>query len=208
MIRALDIFPITIYQTKIDQNEFLKQELIPKITEVLPDLKIPKGWATDNLKTSFDGEPEGKEVLDQYDGLLKSLYDREIEKFFDREASWDYGDDIWYNYYQDGSYQELHDHISHPMTIHHFSCIHYLSYEKGVHTPAEFRDPVGQLRQHSLTLDSEYVSDYYTPNWVEEGTLIMFPCYLEHRVIPQRVLDIPRITLSFNLEVTSYDSSR
>ncbi len=204
MALAYNIFPVTIYKTRIKDNNFLKEKIISGIEVALPELDSPENWATDNLKTSFEGEPKGKEVLvGKNNVLLKKYYSDAIYEIFDREITWEIADDIWYNYYDKGSYQELHEHIADPFQKIHFSCIHYLSYDKEVHTPAEFQDPISSIRAHSLTLDKDFVGDFYIPQ-VEEGDLIMFPAYLQHRVLPQKVSNVPRITLSFNFRLLRY----
>ena len=204
MALAYNIFPITIYKTRIEDNDFLKEKIVSGVEKALPELDSPEDWATDNLKTSFEGEPKGKEVLvGKNHALLKGYYSNALSKIFDKEITWEIVDDIWYNYYEKGSYQELHEHIADPFEKIHFSCIHYLSYDKDVHTPAEFHDPISSIRAHSLTLDKDFVGDYFVSQ-VEEGDLIMFPSYLEHRVLPQKVSDIPRITLSFNFRLLRY----
>ena len=43
---------------------------------------------------------------------------------------------------------------------------------------------------------------------IKEGDFLMFPTHLAHRVIPQKVSDIPRITISFNLRVLEYGNHR
>jgi len=204
MALAYNIFPVTIYKTRIEDNNFLKEKIVSGVEKALPELDSPEDWATDNLKTSFEGEPKGKEVLiGKNNILLKEKYSNALSEIFDREITWEIVDDIWYNYYEKGSYQELHEHISDPFQKIHFSCIHYLSYDKDVHTPAEFHDPISSIRAHSLTLDKDFVGDFFISQ-VEEGDLIMFPSYLEHRVLPQKVSDIPRITLSFNFRLLRY----
>jgi len=204
MAIANNIFPVTIYKTRIKDNDFLKEKIVSGVEKALPELDSPEDWATDNLKTSFEGEPKGKEVLvGKNNVLLKKYYSDAITEIFDREITWEIVDDIWYNYYEKGSYQELHEHIADPFQKIHFSCIHYLSYDRGVHTPTEFHDPISAIRAHSLTLDNDFVGDFYIPQ-VEEGDLIMFPAYLQHRVLPQKVSDIPRITLSFNFRLLRY----
>ena len=204
MALAYNIFPVTIYKTRIKDNNFLKEKIISGVEAALPELDSPEDWATDNLKTSFEGEPKGKEVLvGKNNVLLKKYYSDAISEIFDREITWEIADDIWYNYYEKGSYQELHEHIADPFQKIHFSCIHYLSYDREVHTPAEFQDPISTIRAHSLTLDKDFVGDFYIPK-VEEGDLIMFPAYLQHRVLPQKVSNVPRITLSFNFRLLRY----
>ena len=204
MALAYNIFPVTIYKTRIEDNDFLKEKIVSGVEKALPELDPPEDWATDNLKTSFEGEPKGKEVLvGKNNVLLKKYYSDAISEIFDKEITWEIVDDIWYNYYEKGSYQELHEHIADPFQKIHFSCIHYLSYDRGIHTPAEFQDPISAIRAHSLTLDKDFVGDFYIPQ-VKEGDLIMFPTYLQHRVLPQKLSDIPRITLSFNFRLLKY----
>ena len=204
MALAYNIFPVTIYKTRIEDNDFLKEKIVSSVEKALPELDSPEDWATDNLKTSFEGEPKGKEVLvGKNNVLLKEKYSNAISEIFDREITWEITGDIWYNYYEKGSYQELHEHIADPFQKIHFSCIHYLSYDRDVHTPAEFHDPISAIRAHSLTLDKNFVGDFFIPQ-VEEGDLIMFPAYLQHRVLPQKVSNVPRITLSFNFRLLRY----
>ena len=128
-------------------------------------------------------QKEKKFFTKENNSILIDYYNKAITELFDKEVAWEIVDDIWYNYYEKGSYQELHEHIASPFQKIHFSCIHYLSYDKEVHTPAEeFQDPISALRAHSLTLDKDFVGDFYIPT-VEEGDLIMFPAYLEHRIL-------------------------
>ena len=204
MAVAYNIFPLTIYHTSISDNDYLKELLVPKIEKAIPELEIPKHWATNNLRTSFESEPKGKEIFTkENNSILTDYYNEAITELFDKEVAWEIVNGIWYNYYEKNSYQERHEHIASPFEKIHFSCVHYLSYDKEVHTATEFHDPISALRAHSLTLDRDFVGDYFMPT-VEEGDLIMFPAYLEHRIFPQKVSNTPRITLSFNFEVTKY----
>ena len=69
-----------------------------------------------------------------------------------------------------------------------------------------FSDPLGLIRYHSIDLKSANYSEKYNPS-VVEGDLLMFPSYLEHEVKSYPPTpDKPRVTISFNLTVTSYGS--
>ena len=204
MATAYHIFPLTIYHTSVRDNDYLKELLVPEIEKAIPELNIPKHWATNNLRTSFESEPKGKEVFTkENNSILTDYYSEAVTELFDKEVAWEIVNGIWYNYYEKDSYQELHEHIADPFEKIHFSCVHYLSYDKEVHTATEFRDPISSIRAHSLTLERDFVGNYFIPQ-VEEGDLIMFPAYLEHRIFPQKVSNTPRITLSFNFMVTKY----
>ena len=201
MVEARNIFPLTIYQSEVNDNPFLKELFLPSIEDSLPYLTIPEDWATDNLKTSYGNQNEilsGKKF-----SLLEKYYDDCINEFFDKEVEWEFAG-RWYNYYREGSYQESHDHLGTAIKPIHFSCIHYLSFDPEVHTSTEFIDPISALRCHTITLDRDFIGDSYSPP-VGEGDIIMFPSYLQHRVRQQKISDIPRVTISFNVRVLKYD---
>ena len=207
-MKALDLFPVTIYQTEVRNNGYYKDLLLPKILEASEYLEIPEGWDTNKLKTSFEGEPKGMEVVQKYKSLLKYEYESCLDEIFDKEYQIQLvNDNIWYNVYTDGEYQELHDHIGEALNPFHWSCIHFLSFKKGEHNPPEFKDPITQIRQLSVAMDREWVGEYYVPQ-IEEGSFLMFPTYLQHRVSPCPKTDYPRVTFSFNLRVLQYGDQK
>jgi hypothetical protein len=204
---AKKIFPITIFKTKIKNNNELKDLLVPNIINNSQYLNIPNEWTTHKVKTSFSGEPKGLEILyndSPYQKILFRNYSECMDKIFDR----DYEiliPKIWYNVYLDGEYQEQHDHLGTPLNPCHFSCIHFLSYNPAEHSPPQFIDPLSQLRNLSIELDRNNYGEIYVPK-IEEGDLLMFPSYLLHSVLPCKKTDYPRITISFNITVTKYDN--
>lgn len=201
-MKSIELFPVTVFKSKIVNNDFLKEVLCEPILESSEDLVIPEDWTTDRIKTSFAGEPSGKEVLKNYKSLLEEHYIECISEFFDKEFNFII-DKIWYNIYTDGEYQEVHDHLGTSLNPTHFSLIHFLSFNKDEHKPPEFRDPISQLRMLSLEFDNNKCGEVYVPD-VEEGDLLMFPCYLQHCVPPGKRTNYPRITISFNIRVTQY----
>lgn len=203
-MKALDLFPVTIYQTEIPNNDYLKDLMLSEIMEASEYLNPPDTWSTNKLKTSFESEPEEIKVVEKYKSILKNEYVKCLDDLFDKEYRVKLVDDnIWYNVYTDGEYQELHDHIGEALNPFHWSCIHFLSYNRGEHTPPEFRDPIAQIRQLSIAMEKDWVGEYYVPK-VEEGSFLMFPTYLQHRVLPCVKTDYPRVTFSFNLRVLKY----
>lgn len=203
-MKALDLFPVTIYQTEISDNDYLKNLMLSEIMEASEYLTPPETWSTNKLKTSFQSEPEGIDIIERYRSILESEYSKCLDEFFDKKYRVRLVDDnIWYNVYTDGEYQELHDHIGEALNPFHWSCIHFLSYNKGEHTPPEFRDPIAQIRQLGVAMERDWVGEYYVPE-VEEGSFLMFPTYLQHRVLPCVKTDYPRVTFSFNLRVLEY----
>lgn len=203
MVSRISIFPITVFKTKVSDNNSLKTLLCPKILKNSEHLKIPKDWITNKVKTSFECEPNGLEILgpnSTYFNLLIQKYIECMGEIFDKDFKVSIPR-IWYNVYTDGEYQEEHDHLTGPFTVTHFSCIHFLSFDPDKHKSPEFRDPLSQLRNLSVELEC---GEVYIPQ-IEEGDLIIFPSYLKHWVPPSQKTDYPRITLSFNLKVLAYD---
>lgn len=202
-----DIFPVRYYQVSMPGNDDLKELFVDKIVEDSKELITPKGWLTDKLRTSFDGEPKGKEIFfgedDTLQNVLTAKYSKLIGGVFDARYRIKI-DEIWYNVYMNGEWQEEHHHIGGGLCNPHFSCIHFLSFDKTRHERVAFSDPLDPLRCLSLELDRNDYSDRHYPN-INEGDLLMFPSYLKHFVkkgIPTP--DYPRITIAFNFEVLEY----
>ena len=207
----VQIFPLTYYHVHISSNDQLKKVLLNKIVEDAKELKVPEGWFTNKLMTSFNGEPTGREIFfgenTEYQDMLTKVYTECFNKIFDRKFEVSI-DDIWYNVYVDGEYQENHDHLGYGTSPSHFSCIHFLSFDEKNHEPVIFRDPHRQLRNLSIELDKNNYSDDWVPN-IREGDLLMFPSYLSHEVRPGKPTpDYPRISIAFNFRVLYYESKK
>ena len=204
-VNKISLFPITIFKTKVDNNDQLKKLLSSNIIQNSQHLNIPDNWFTNKLKTSFKNEPKGMELFNKDSHYLKILTEKYsicINKIFDKEFLIDITK-VWYNVYTDGEYQEEHDHFNGPFNQTHFSCIHFLSFNSEEHYPPVFCDPISQLRSLSLEFESNDYRTKYIPE-IEEGDLLMFPSYLNHFVLPCKKTNYPRITISFNIEVLKY----
>lgn len=200
------LFSVTIFKTQVPDNDYLKSELVPKITHNSQYLEIPEDWTTDRVKTSYLKEPEGLELLNngsEYQSLLFEKYNICFSNIFDKQYEMMIGE-IWYNFYSNGEYQEEHDHLGDAFSPSHFSCIHFLSFDPEQHKLPQFRDPISQLRVLSLELDRNNCGEIYEPN-IKEGDLLMFPSYLKHRVPAGKPTEYPRITISFNIKMLKYD---
>lgn len=203
----IPLFPISYFHSKVENNEEIKNLLVSKILKDSEELPIPEGWFTNKLKTSFSGEKPGKEIFfgedNTYQSILQEKYAKCLDTFFD----FNYRimiDEIWYNCYTDGEYQEEHDHLGSTLNNIHFSCIHFLSFDKKTHYPPKLKDPLDQLRTLSLEMGRNNYQPYYYPD-IEEGDFIMFPSYLRHSVEPCLYSpDYPRITIAMNIEVLEY----
>ena len=204
------LFPIHIFQAHIKENEMIKEELCHTIDKYCGENKeIPDGWLTDNLLTSYDADNFNFDLFSKSE-VTQRLYNKYILRFFDKPTKVNVLD-MWFNYYSNGEYQESHTHIQPDMFVErtHFSCIHYLKFDPEVHQPTVFSDPLAMIRRtNSIELDSNNYNERYEPQ-VREGSIIMFPPYLEHYVPKSNPTpDNPRITVAFNIVLEEYGEKK
>lgn len=192
----IELFPSTLFLVKVKNHE--------KIKKVCLDYTIPKyeenpstfveAWDAD-VWTTY-----GKETSIDWAKLLP-LYSEELKKF-SSELNIKGNPlirDVWLNAYKENQHQEIHEHLPG-----HFSAIHYISYDQEEHLPTIFINP---FRQVSISNSPEFNTDIQSipGTWVsqsyvkvEEGDLLIFPSFLEHKVPKQKSNNL-RVTLSFNI---------
>ena len=199
------LFPVTLYHTNVRENSVIQREVLATIQKCYEEkeLPIPNGWLTDKLTTSFDQNELNHKIFESE--RIHELYMKYVSSVFDKPVTFSL-EDMWFNYYIDGEYQEEHHHINsspfHPPV--HFSCIHYLKYDEEEHVSTTFHDPISTLRAHSFEMESNYCKENWVPK-VKEGDLLIFPSYLVHHVKKSKPTpDNPRITIAFNLRLLSY----
>ena len=206
MNKRKQIFPVSYYQGQVENNDRLKQQLLPQINFKKNKVKVPEGWSTTKIITSIENDKANDFLYNSEE--LSNQYINVIESFCDDDYIIEI-DEIWFNYYIDGEYQEQHNHLDSAMEVRTkgekractFSCIHFLCYDKEVHSPVVFKDPISIIRSHSFEFASHKHDDGHKPD-INEGDMIMFPSYLEHEVKSGRPTpDNPRITISFNLNL-------
>ena len=204
------LFPIHIFQAHIKENEMIKDELCHAIDKYRNgSTKIPEGWLTDNLLTSYDSNDFNFDLFSKSE-VTQRLYNKYILRFFDKPTKVNVLD-MWFNYYSNGEYQEVHTHVQPDVFAQrpHFSCIHYLKFDPEVHQPTIFIDPLSTIRlTNSIELDSNNYNEKYESQ-IREGSIIMFPPYLEHYVSKSEPTpDNPRITVAFNIVLTEYGEDK
>ena len=207
MTRTHSIFPTIFFQTEVDSNNLLKETLCDQMLEASKYMEAPEFWLTNKLKTSFEGEPSGFNIIEDNRPLLEKTYLETIGKIIKRPHKIDLTNEaIWYNVYQDGEFQDEHNHTGNQnLRQQHFSCIHFLSFNSEYHDPPVFTDPLGALRSLTPIIDESPYEDEWQPE-VKEGDLIMFPIYMPHSVHPCEKSNYPRITIAFNFTLTYYNS--
>ena len=201
MSKRIDLFPVSYYRGAVEDNAKLKDLILPIVERTVKECETPEGWLTTNITTSFCNEKISSELANLTE--VKRQYFNVIKGFFDDKFRLEI-DDIWYNSYTEGEYQEAHNHCGDALAPTHFACVHFLSFNPKIHSPLTFIDPMDTLRHLSINMKTEEYNDRHNPR-VREGSLVMFPAYLKHEVKSYPPTpDEPRITVSFNITVTEY----
>ena len=141
-----EVFQVTIFQSKVNGNEILKQNLVQSILDSTDELEIPEDWTTNKILTSFNQE---KDFIEKDKDILLNIYHNTIDEFFDDQYGLHFTD-LWYNVYRDGEYQETNAHLYSKITHSHLSFIHFFSYDKDEQQPPAFWDPLRTMRDLRL----------------------------------------------------------
>jgi len=206
----IDLFPIHVYLGKVKEHKKIKSlclNYIEKEYSKNPSTFVD-AWDAD-VFTTF-----GKNIDFKWENVFPHLMPNIIQYAIDLNIKGNPRiESAWFNAYKHNQSQEIHDHLPNQ-----FSGIYYISYDKEQHLPTIFLNP---YRQGSVTFapqfnlsEKNFDSTFnqlvgIPPTWVsqsflkiEEGDIIIFPSFLEHKV-PRQKSNILRSTLSFNLTFVS-----
>ena len=182
-----------IHYSKMEKHEELKAELLEHVYSSIDSTvgdQIGKWRSTVNTEYFKNQESEGV-----FMSLGTGVYARLLE-----EGIWPAVDqlfkdipnlsiptrstlqEIWYNYYTPGQYQEVHTH--HEYTI---SGVYFLSLEE-----------VNGTVFHSYTADRSALVPAVVPTtMIREGDILLFPSAFLHYVLPA---SSNRVTIAFNIK--------
>ena len=190
----IDLFPIPVYHFKVLNHEEIKEKYLNKIVDAYENNYYDKSeldWHTKNVHTSFGNE---NQIIEKIPESYFELFDKVMPYRWEGKFA------IWHNVYKKFEYQEIHHHIPSD-----FSAIHFLSFYKSEHTPPVFFDP-GRLPKEKLTYE-KICPPNSTHVDVDEGSILIFPSYLEHLVpASSREYKQHRVTISINLTLTKVDN--
>ncbi len=184
-----ELFAIPVVKLRIPEHDVLKQQFLPEILAhyEADDFVKPGYWETDRIHSSFATPPK--------DAVIKSMpapYQKIIGEYVRADK---FSVHVWHNvYWKNEEYQEVHHHI--PF---HISLIHFLAFDRTEHKAPVFYDPARQIKAYAVRDDIP--KDVYEDKAqleVDEGDVLIFPSYLEHRV-PAGKYKNPRVTVSMNV---------
>lgn len=183
----------------------------------------PPGWACE-VETSFEYKKRPGSNVSTHP-VADDLNVNEIFQHYIFDALYQlnfpvspYTISTWYNAYGKNHYQEPHNHLTHQL-----SGVYFLSFDRDIHGSFQFIHPMQDLIRlaYGKACGSRNLRSFF--RYEEEpivtpGTLIIFPSFLQHRVVRPSLEDKPkmgeftddnypkRITISFNIDLYDWYS--
>lgn len=196
-----NIFSQFIWTTSIQEHNKLKSYMLPQIEQGRAQGDNSPDWYVD---TSYDMD----HTIDWWPCI--EVYKKYVNEFhneyFGQYPNWQISGEPWYTAYGKNQSAQVHDHIPD-----HFSVLHLLKYDKEVHKPTTFINPLQSLGRALYTQGP--IADLLRSsqdfrgngtlfnNWffseAKEGDIVIWPSVLEHFVQKNEVDDL-RATIAFN----------
>ena len=107
--------------------------------------------------------------------------------------------DIWFNCYKEGQYQESHDHLGYDFKS-PFSFIYYLKLPLNGSRKTVFVNDGYKKNKFFYSDNLNILETEHSPN-LKEGQYIIFPSFLTHYVIHHEDINEQRITLAGNIQL-------
>lgn len=204
-----------VFYKTIDNYELVNEYLMKEIKSRRG--KESRAWDICDTVTSFLNEPEFNAFLNEepyINDILWNPLDEMLESVLDFRArgapipSCSKIRNFWYNVYPRGNFQEIHNHRG--SGIKYDDGYYYPSYsaiyivdDGGAANTTVFtktQDVLGNPGQHRENFDTS------EENSIGTGTIILFPCYLDHYVVPN-LRGNERVTVTYNIDSLYPDSS-
>lgn len=203
------VFSPFYWKTYINETPDILDKCLNKIENNVSKapVSIPPKWEC-VLHSSYQSNDPEMKLDNEY---LHSVYSKYVASFLSeyRLKAGQYNiHDPWYNVFSKSHFQEFHTHL--PCD---FSVVHYAVFNENQHQATTFINPNiatsqaikafrpnffnktdGKMIEHSCYME------YYTPQNIKQGDLIIFPSFLNHFVKPN-TSDKKRVTITFNIEI-------
>jgi hypothetical protein len=191
----MQIGTVPIYGGHVKEHKRHLEMLMPFIEDE-SYWRTTKEWMSET--TSTMGQEKNFEL--PWDEILKDLepHIQEYLSIFNPVKPFNFQSRPWLNKYEKGGWQEQHNHTG---AASHFSMAYILDSQDQsnfvfVDNPGNWYDNMWELR----SLFTNWPHRNFTPDQ-EDGTVLIFPCALDHFVMPNRSENY-RITASANFYIT------
>jgi hypothetical protein len=188
------LFAIPVIKVRIPEHAALKEQFLPEMLRryEADDFEKPEFWETNRIHSSFSTPSK--------EAVIKSMpppYEKLIREYVRADR---FSAHVWHNvYWKNEEYQERHHHIPY-----HISLIHFLAFDRTEHKSPVFYDPARQIKAYAAhdAIPKDVFDDKAVIE-VDEGDILIFPSYLEHRV-PAGKYKNPRVTVSMNITLFTH----
>jgi len=190
-----------VHWGEVKDHENIKSKLLPIIHNLISKNNFVNPFKACNVKTNIDKKVDflDNEMKDKIvsENLIKMI--SETNCFPLKKPTETLITQYWFNVYENGDFQELHQHNAVPQVIDGkryddiFSMIYILHDEES--SPVIFRMDDIEIPFYPM----KYTIDFATPmvDEIKEGTILIFSSHLKHTVIP--VKQSGRTTIAFNV---------
>jgi hypothetical protein len=207
----IPLFPVPLFKLKVTNHEKIKKYLMDTIHPHFLKNEINDKYA--NVYTDYiPGAVKAPWKM------LNKFYEEDIEEFLkatgiDFSKGWSYKFTCWYGMMTETKNSLVHDHTGGPSTI-QWSGVHYVVLDTDKDSGGTiFNNPNARMMKGVIpTKNTSKIPDLYRPNdqqcIVEEGDLVMFPSWLDHRTPDHsgslRVIVAMNIMLKYTGEIEGY----
>jgi Rps23 Pro-64 3,4-dihydroxylase Tpa1-like proline 4-hydroxylase len=214
IIMIKEVFGDYIWKSKLDNNfvEEYKNEFNSRIID--NNSITTDSWDNCSVRSSFFNNELVLNCLSvDFNGIFSKKILDEMKFFFTELEKLDENRNridveliiskIWYNKYNYGDFQEIHDHSGQGDGMRSFYSFVYIfkSTNKKSDAKLVFDNPRGSFFRNMAISEIVKISNYdskYIPG-LNEGELIIFPSHMKHYVSCHKNKDDNRITISGNI---------
>ena len=206
------LFGLPVYRTKINSDEYNKQNIVETILENFNKKEERNVWSTDpwgkKIHQSLHDDSNPIFKIPDYSGVSK-LYFESLKDFL---KNLNINQDVRLNLqvinYTIANFQSIMEPHIHGAS--EFSMIHYVKFDPKEHAPTTFLNPYNfygynvrmeklAKKMHLNNLTNSWNVEEWTFN-TEEDDLIIFPAVLKH-MVKNRNSKKMRITVAANVEI-------
>ncbi len=177
-------FNIPFYQIKVKNWEDKKKKLLNVYS------KIENKLITDDPVSFVYSDFRNQDYYNHYFNEITDILNDELTEFsIQSNLEEEVNITCWFQKYTQGCFHAPHTHGALG-----YSSVCFIEYDQNEHKPTRFISPI-QIPTTGYFID-------YAPNNVTEGTIIFFPAFLTHYVLPNDSKKI-RIIMSMNIKPLS-----
>ena len=190
-----------VHWEQVKDHENIKSKLLPIIHNLISKNNFVNPFKACSVKTNIDKKVDflDNETMDKIvtENLLKMISDTNC--FPEKKPTETLITQYWFNVYEKGDFQEMHNHNNLPKVIDGkryddiFSMIYILHDEES--SPVIFRMDDTEIPFYPMKRTVDFNTSRVDE--IKEGTILIFSSHLNHSVIP--VKHSGRTTIAFNI---------